>query len=123
LRNGFPARIHYRLELWSKGGFGGDDRTGLTEWDVLVSYDPTSQLFNVIRRTVTNETNVMSENFGGFASLSAAEAQFGRPYHPSIHPERSGAYYYKLSVAVQKPPGTDTDAPEQWRRRPFGPQR
>ena len=45
LHNGFPARIHYRLELWEKGGFGGDDRAGLTEWDVLVAYDPTSQTF------------------------------------------------------------------------------
>ena len=27
LRNGFPARIHYRLELWRKGGvLAGDDR-------------------------------------------------------------------------------------------------
>jgi hypothetical protein len=123
LRNGFPARIHYRLELWSKGGLGGDDRTGLTEWDVLVAYDPTSQLFNVVRRTMANEVNVVSENFGGFSSLSAAEAQFGRPYRASIHPERSGRYYYNLSVDVQTLTVSDLDALQQWLRGSSAPQR
>jgi hypothetical protein len=124
LRNGFPARIHYRLELWSKGGFGGDDRTGLTEWDVLVSYDPTSQLFNVVRRTPANGVaSAISENFGGFSSLSAAETQFGRPYRASIHPERTGSYYYNLSVEVQTLTVSDLDALQQWLRGSSAPQR
>jgi hypothetical protein len=120
LRNGFPARIHYRLELWEKGGFGGDDRAGLTEWDVLVAYDPTSQLFNVYRRTVANQVN---ENFGGFTTLSAAEAQFGRPYRAAIHPERSGRFYYNLSVDVQTLTVSDLDALEQWLRGSSAPRR
>jgi len=119
LRNGFPARIHYRLELWEKGGFGGDDRSGLTEWDVLVAYDPTSQLFNVNRYTTVNR---VSENFGGFATLSAAEAQFGRPYRAAIHPERGGHFYYNLSVDVQTLTVSDLDALEQWLRGSSAPQ-
>jgi hypothetical protein len=120
LRNGFPARIHYRLELWSKGGFGGDDRSGLTEWDVLVAYDPTSQLFNVQRHTMANGVN---ENFGGFSSLSAAEAQFGRPYRAAIHPDRAGSFYYNLSVDVQTLTVSDLDALEQWLRGSSAPRR
>jgi hypothetical protein len=120
LHNGFPARIHYRLELWEKGGFGGDDRTGFTEWDVLVAYDPTSQLFNVLRRTMATG---VTENFGGFSTLSAAETQFGRPYRAVIHPERSGRFYYNLSVDVQTLTVSDLDALEQWLRGSSAPQR
>lgn len=118
LRNGFPARIHYRLELWRKGGFG-DDRTGFTEWDVLVAYDPTSQLFNVTRHTTANR---VYENFGGFPSLTAAETQFGQPYHAALHPDRSGHFYYNLSVDVQTLTVSDLDALEQWLRGSSAPQ-
>ena len=120
LHNGFPARIHYRLELWEKGGFGGDSRTGFTEWDVLVAYDPTSQLFTVYRRTLANGVN---ENFGGFSTLAAAEAQFGRPYRAAIHPERTGSFYYDLNVDVQTLTVSDLDALEQWLRGSSAPQR
>jgi len=124
LRNGFPARIHYRLELWSKGGFGGDDRADFTEWDVLVSYDPTSQLYDVRRHTNGNgAADGVNENFGGFSSLSAAEAQFGRPYRAAIHPGRSGSFYYNLSVDVQTLTVSDLDALEQWLRGSSAPRR
>ncbi len=122
LHNGFPARIHYRLELWEKGGITGDDRTGFTEWDVLVAFDPTSQLFTVYRRTTANGV-VVSENFGGFSSLALAEAQFGRPYRATIHPERSGHFYYDLIVDVQTLTVSDLDALEQWLRGSSAPQR
>lgn len=119
LRNGFPARIHYRLELWQKGGFS-DDRTGFTEWDVLVAFDPTSQQFTVLRRSTASG---VSENFGSFPSLATAEAQFGRPYRASLHPDRSGHYYYNLVVDVQTLTVSDLDALEQWLRGSSAPRR
>lgn len=119
LHNGFPARIHYRLELWQKGGFGGDDRAGFTEWDVLVAFDPTSQQFNVYRRNLESGIN---ENFGGFSTLGLAEAQFGRPYRVGLHPERSGRFYYNLTVDVQTLTVSDLDALEQWLRGSSAPQ-
>jgi len=122
LRNGFPARIHYRLELWEKGGFTGDDRTSLTEWDVLVAFDPTSQLFNVLRRTPASNGTGVTENFGGFSTLAAAESQFGRPYRAAIHPERSGRFYYDLTVDVQALTVSDLDALQQWLRGSSAPQ-
>ena len=122
LRNGFPARVHYRLELWEKGGLGGDDRTGFSEWDVLVTFDPTSQLFTVQRHTMTTAGGV-NENFGSFSSLAAAETQFGRPYRAALHPERSGHFYYNLSVDVQTLTVSDLDALEQWLRGSSAPSR
>jgi len=117
LRNGFPARIHYRLELWRSERLG-DDRAGVSEWDVLVAYDPTSQQFTVRRLGADH----VSEIFGGFPTLPAAEAQFGRPYRVALRPDRSGRYYYNLIVDVQTLTMSDLDALEQWLRGPSAPQ-
>ena len=35
LRNGFPARLHFRAELWTSGG-PFNSRLRATEWDVVV---------------------------------------------------------------------------------------
>jgi hypothetical protein len=116
LRNGFPARIHYRLELWKKGGVF-DDPNGRTDWDVLVAYDPTAQQY-LVRRT--NDQNVQ-ENFGGFGTLTSAEAQFGKPYRVGLHPTRAGRYYYNLVIEIQTLTESDLDALEQWLRGPTAP--
>jgi len=117
LRNGFPARVHYRLELWRKGGWF-DDRTGTAEWDVLVAYDPTTTLYNVVRRTADNR---LHENFGGFGSLATAESQIGRPFRVGLAPERAGKYYYNLVIDIQTLTVSDLDALEQWLRGPSAP--
>ena len=111
LTHGFTAGIHFRLELWRKGGWF-DDLDDRSEWDVLVSYDPTKQLYNVVRR----QSNQIVESFGGFATTDAAEAQFGRPFRVGLKPNRSGRYYYNLIVEVQTLTETDLDALQQWLR-------
>jgi hypothetical protein len=108
LRNGFPARIHYRLELWKKGVF--DDLDGRAQWDVLVAYDPTAQQY-LVRRT--SDQNV-TENFGGFATLTSAEAQFGKAYRVGLHPTRGGRYYYNLVIEIQTLTESDLDLLQQW---------
>jgi hypothetical protein len=119
LRNGFPARIHYRLELWRKGGvLAGDDRAGALDWDVLVNYDPTANVYNMVRRSSDDSYR---ENFGGFATLSSAEIQLAKPYKTSLHPTRSGRYYYNLVVEVQTLAQSDLDATLQWLRGPTAP--
>ena len=117
LRNGFPARIHYRLELWRKAGWS-NDRRGTSEWDVLVKYDPTTQLYDVVRRTADNRIH---ENFGGFPSLAAAETQIGRAFRVGLAPQRSGQYYYNLVIDIETLTVSDLDALEQWLRGPSAP--
>jgi hypothetical protein len=119
LHSGFPARIHYRLELWRKGGgFLGDERHGLTEWDVLVAFDPAGAMFNVVRR---GDENRMLENYGGFPTLVAAEAAFGRALRVDLHPDGSGKFYYNLVLDVQTLTVSDLDALQQWLRGPEAP--
>lgn len=112
LLRGFPARIHYRLELWRKGPwYSGDDQVGRVEWDVLVAYDPTRRLYDVFRRSSDDSVH---EDFGGFQTLTSAEAQLARPFAAPLHPSRSGHYYYNLVVDVQTLTVSDLDALEQW---------
>ena len=112
LRNGFPTRLHYRLDLWRKGGVF-DDPVGRTEWDVLVRYEPTSNSYVVQRRS--SDSQVL-ENFGGFESVTSADAQLAKPFKTALHPNRSGKYYYDLVVDVQTLAESDLDAALQWMR-------
>lgn len=106
LKNGlFPARIHYRIELWKKGGWF-DDPAGRSDWDVIVRYDPTTQRYAAVRRFSDNSF----ENFGGYPTVVAVEEQFGKPFRPPVHPTRSGRYYYNLVVDVQILTESDLDA-------------
>lgn len=120
LHNGFPARIHYRLELWQKGGVFGDDRRGLTEWDVLVAFDPAVEMFNAVRR---GDEGRLLENYGGFPTLVAAEAAFGRALRIDLHPDGAGKFYYNLVLDVQTLTVSDLDALQQWLRGPEAPSR
>jgi hypothetical protein len=115
LLNGFPARIHYQLELWSKGGgaLGFDDRIGTAEWDVLVAYEPSSQRYHVLRRSSDDRVH---EDFGGFQTLTSAEIPIDRPFKPALHPGKAGRYYYNLIVDVQTVSVNDLDELKQWLR-------
>jgi hypothetical protein len=107
----FPTGIHYRLELWRKGGVV-DDFDGRSEWEVLVSYDPTKRLYSVVRK----QDDDVIENFGAFRTLEGAEAQFGRALRIPLRPNRPGRYYYHLSVEVKTLTENDLDALQQWMR-------
>jgi hypothetical protein len=118
LRNGFATRIHFRLELWRKGGWFSD-LSGRDEWDILVQQDPTTHQYSAVRR----QNNQVTESFGESATVTSAESQFDRPFRSSLHPNRSGKYYYNLIAEVQTLTETDLDALQQWLRGPTSPQK
>ena len=115
LRAGFATKIHYRLELWRKGGLF-DDLSDRAEWEVFVQYDPAGHAYNVIRR----QDNQL-ENFGGFATVTTAEAQIDGPFRAPLHPRRPGKFYYNLVIEVQPMLESDLDALQQWLRGPSSP--
>lgn len=111
LRNGFPARLHYRVELWSVGGWF-NDLEGSTEWDVIVQYDPMTNSYRAARRVGSSV-----EFLGRFADLAAAEAAIARPFRAPITARRRGhRYYYSVSVDVETLSVTDLDEVERWLR-------
>jgi len=48
LANGFPARLHYRLERWASGRWF-DDLKAASEWDVILKYDVLGKKYQVVR--------------------------------------------------------------------------
>ena len=48
LRSGFPARLHFRVELWHTGGIL-NSLDGTREWDVIARYDPLGKRFRAAR--------------------------------------------------------------------------
>src|SRR5205085_519439 len=113
---GFATRIHFRLELWRKGGWF-NDLSGRSEWEILVQEDPTTHLYSAVRR----QDNQVIESFGESATVTTAEAQFDRPFRAALHPNRSGRYYYNLIVDVQTLTESDLDALQQWLHGPTAP--
>src|SRR4029079_3327825 len=47
LSNGFPARLHYRLERWVSGRWF-DDLKAAFEWDVILKYDVLGKKYQVV---------------------------------------------------------------------------
>jgi len=109
LRNGFPARLHYRLELWSVGGVLNDlERT--TDWDVIVRYDALDRTYAVARLTGTEVTVL-----GRFEDFADAQAAVERPFRaPIVAPRRGRRYYYNLSLDVEMLSLNDLDEVERW---------
>jgi hypothetical protein len=111
VRSGFPASLHYRLELWRTGGLF-DDLEGRNDWDVIVQYDPTAQRYRVVRRQ-----SGQHEDLGSFATLATAQTVIERPWRSTLAPEQSGArYYYTLSMDIEALSVSDLDQLERWLR-------
>ena len=111
LRNGFPARLHYRLERWSTSGWF-DDISAIGEWDVVVRYDAMGKVFQVYR-VVGKQTALL----GAFSNIRDAEVAFGSPFPAPISPPRKGkSSYYTLTLDIESLSLTELDELERWLR-------
>jgi len=111
LANGFPARLHYRLERWSVGRWFDDIKAG-AEWDVIVKFDVLGkkyQLFRII--------NDVPAELGEFDSLDVAAAAAESPYRARISlPKKGERTYYNLLLDVETLSLSDLDEVERWLR-------
>ena len=111
LRNGFPARLHFRVELWSTGGWL-NNLEGTTQWDVVVRYDPLARTFGVAR--VVGER---LETMGEYDDFADAVAAAERPYRVPLTPKKEGErYYYNVVLDVETLSLSDLDEVERWLR-------
>jgi len=111
LRNGFPARLHYRIERWSTGGWF-DDIAAESEWDVVVRYDALKKFFQVYR-VVSRQTTLL----GSYETIQEAEAILDAPFPAPISPPRKGRRsYYTLTLDIETLSLTELDEVEQWLR-------
>jgi hypothetical protein len=111
VRSGFPASLHFRLELWRAGGFFNDVE-GRVEWELIVQYDPSAQRYYVLRRQ-----SGKTEEVGSFATLATAQTALERPVRTTLMPERDGVkYYYTLALDLEALSVSDMDQLGRWLR-------
>jgi hypothetical protein len=96
LRSGFPARLHFRCELWRADRLN-NRLDAVVEWDMLVRFDQLNRKYEVFR--VVDRQAV---RLGRFDTPEQAEATVERPYRIVSPPMRRGArYYYDASLDVE----------------------
>ena len=111
LANGFPARMHYRLERW-KSGRWFDDLQAASEWDVILKYDVLSKRYQVAR-----VVNKKAETLGDHGTLEEAANAAEAPYQTTIALPRKGQRgYYNLMLDVEMLSLSDLDEVERWLR-------
>ena len=111
LQNGFPANLHYRTELWSRGGLF-DDVESSVEWDVLVRYEPLTKTYRVARYV-----GGQAENLGRFERYADAQAVVARPFQPRIPARRTrDRQYYIVTLELEVLSMSDLDEIERWLR-------
>ena len=116
MHSGFPARLHYRLELWGASGFF-DDLKRQTEWDVIVRYNPLKR-----RYTATRIEGERVTALGSFDNLKPVEELLSHETQPGIAvPDGSDKYYYNLALDVQMLSVSDLDEVERWLKGDLGP--
>ena len=114
MRNGFPTRMHFRLELWSDDGFINDLR-GAREWDVIVRYDPLDRTYKVYEGTGDRGGLVAR-----VAGLAEAREVAERWNTVALIPRRAGRYYYTVALDVETLSLGDLDELERWLRGDLG---
>lgn len=111
LANGFPARLHYRLERWTSGRWF-DDMKATFDWDVIVKYDVLGKKYQVVR-----VVNKKVESLGEFPGADEAENAAEGPYRPAISlPQKGQRGYYNLLLDVETLSLSDLDEVERWLR-------
>lgn len=109
LSSGFPARLSYRVELWSSERWF-DELHATAEWEVLVRWRGTDQRYEVIQRIGERTLSL-----GAFAALADAESAASRPLRvPLVPPAGNRRYYYQATLTVRTLSVSDLDEVNAW---------
>ena len=110
VRNGFPARFSFRVELWSTGGFFNSLEAS-TAWDVIVRYDPLERVYEVVR--ISGDRAVA---LGKFPDVADAGDAVGRAVRVPLNAPSRSRYYYAATLDVEVLSLSDLDELERWLR-------
>jgi hypothetical protein len=116
LRNGFPARLHFKMEIWHSG-FPFSTLEGTDEWNVIVRFDPLQKRYRAAR---LHEDSVSV--IGDFEQYPALATALAAPYVVPLVPKRRGSVYlYSATLDVEMLSLSDLDEVERWLRGEMGP--
>jgi hypothetical protein len=113
LRNGFPVRLGFRLELW-QGRFLVDRLVNDAAWDAVIVLDPVAGLYQLVRG---GETVERFRDLGGLTSALAI------PYTVDLRPPPDhgrATFYYVASLSVESLSVSDLEEVERWLRGDLG---
>ena len=111
LNNGFPARLRYRVELWTTAGWFNREVRAV-EWDDVVRYDPMRKTFEAVRVRGDSVTPL-----GIFRQFAEAAAEVERPVRPVFRPASGpGRLYYNVTLTLEMLSVTDLDELQRWVR-------
>jgi hypothetical protein len=111
LHSGFPARLHYRLELWQSGGLF-DNLQRHVEWDVIVRYNPLERRYSATRIEADRATSL-----GSLGTMKEVDAALAKPFTPAIAAPKAGdhnRYYWISTLDVEMLSVNDLDEVERW---------
>lgn len=113
LESGFPARLHFRVELWSAGRVF-DAMRASTEWDLFIYYDGLGKKYRVVRVEGDGESVTSAGQFGSFEEMiREVERPQRMPLKASAQRNRQ---YYIGVLDVESMSLTDLDEVERWLR-------
>ncbi len=116
VRNGFPMRLHYRVELWAARRLF-DALLTAVEWRVLVRYDALGEQYRVFRVDSVGVDSARVRQLGIFTRLSDAAAEVERSMRvPIAARPRAGRQYYRVVLNVETLSDNDLDEVERWLR-------
>ncbi len=111
LRGGFPARLHFRCELWRNESLN-NTRDGAVEWDMLVRFEQLHQKYEVYRIVGDKASRL-----GRFDTAEEADVAIEKPFRIMAPPMRRGrSYYFDSSLDVEVLSLSDLDEVERWLR-------
>jgi hypothetical protein len=116
LRNGFPARLRFHLELWRKGSVF-DVIEGSADWEIVARYDPLTKRYRAAR-IIDKLVTVL----GDFDQPQQLDTAIARPYAVPLPPrDRRNRYYYTGTLDVEMISLGDLDEVERWLRGELSP--
>ncbi len=115
LKNGFPARLHFKTELWGIGRWF-NELEGTFEYDVRILYDPLEKVYGVVRATPERVTVL-----GRFDRFVDAQATVEQEYRIPLVPKKQDRYYYIIKLEVETLSVSDLNEVESWLKGDFNP--
>lgn len=112
LRDGFPVRFHFTLELRHSVRIFPDRLERTAEWDAVVVLDPLTNEYDVIRSGGSEEH---------FTTESGLERALATPYTVVLVPGGGGQYYYVATLEIESLSLSELDEVERWLRGDVGP--
>jgi hypothetical protein len=108
LRNGFPARVQFRAEVWTSGRWF-DEIVDRVEWDVIVRYDQIDRVYEVVRRSREGLASL-----GSYSRFADARAASELPFLPTLNMPSGRQGYVSVQVDVQTLEISDLAEMQRW---------